>query len=369
MDNEGRVSVDVTVVCLTSSALGCLPNAAVLHEFDPPRPGRDEVAGVRRLVVRPATAVTGAHRFSISSPLTPAPGDRVGRAEIVLEQADLEEHLLVLPTRSDSQPIAGETGLAEFRSREVSCRPGAARCGRCVSVDQGPFEAILRPPGEPRRSDLLDVCLAWQIEGRCSAWRLRPGSAGMTAVPSVCRAGFELVHVGVAECATTPVRVGQDRWLVRLGLKGCPKGWRSCFGAQGPPGPTPAGRLSLVPRHATRATVDEPDRMGPVRQTLGRFLSLPLPARRARKSWKVSALQPFGVGLGSLPKAWGVVIEAAGRASPEEPEETTTWYRSVGCVVASPRARRGWPPTATGRADRGRRSRQAELQSVAEATG
>jgi len=363
---KAEFQIDVSRGVLDEFRLTMPPQCPGPYEIDPPttwsKEEEDDGTGVRRLVIRPATPVTGEHHFSVSCPLTPAPGDRVGAAEIVLEQAELEEHLLVLPTRSASLPIAWETGLAEVPLREGLLPPGSAP-GSVIAyrVDQGPLEAVLRPPVEAPEVRLLDIRVAWQADGVCfgvATFDLE--SAGMRECLLRLPDGHELVHVQVADVPTTPVPVGQDRWHIRLGPKGLPQRVDVVFRGK-VSGPDPMGRLSLVPPTLHEPSVDAL----PVRQTLW-TVSCPSLYQPESQDTLVGlrSCGPLELALVRSENLGALIDRAAGR-SPEDPGETTPWrrgwlrrYVALRNEVGRQQALAG-PTAPTG-------ALQAELRSVAE---
>jgi len=293
------------------------------YRIDTPSTCEVEEADDRRwLLVQLVSAITGQHRFTVSSPLTLAPGERVSVPQVVLEGAHIDKRLLVLPTQSGLQPVAWETeGLRETALPEDSAAPLVApEAFVAYQVGAGPFRASLRAfRGEPQ-VDLADVRVAWQIEGTChgvALFDLRPGSLSECTLR--LPAGCDLVQVTVDGVAEVPVRSEENRWLIPLGVSALPQRVGVLFqGTIASPdasglvrldaptlsAPTPDG---LAPRH-TLWTV-----FGPSAYEPGRPQGLP-------------PVTPLEQDLRRLQNVEALMEAAAGVTS-DEPEEGDHWYR------------------------------------------
>jgi hypothetical protein len=190
-----------------------------------------DVAGTgrRELVVRPRTAVEGAYRFRVSGPLVLSPGDRPTVPRIVLAQAELTRHLLVLPVQAQLKPLSWETrGLVRDRLPDDYPVPAAARDSLVAyQVVHEPFRTILRSLGQVSgvsQVHLADVFLAWRLDGTChgvAAFDLEP--AGLAECPLELPDGFRLVQVAVDGLPATPAVHGENRFAVPLCLSTLPQ--------------------------------------------------------------------------------------------------------------------------------------------------
>ena len=319
---EAAFRINVGRGVLDELRLSIPPQCTGPYQIDPPAVWEeDESAGHRRLIIRPGSAITGEHRLVVSCPLEPAPGDRLSVPEMVLEQSELEEHLLVLPTHLGLQPIAWETeGLGKTQlPDDFPAWPVAPESFVAYRVEESPFQAVLRPSVEAPEVRLLDVRLAWQADQTChgvATFDLE--SAGMWECPLRLPDGCELVQAFVAGLPATPVPAGRNRWQVPLGPKEFPQRVEIVF----------TGTVS-VPDAAGRMRFDSPSLEGlPVRQTLwtvsGPSLYRPGSLAGPEGVRSSSQLELELVRLQSLKE----LIDQAARARAEEPEEVSSWYQA-----------------------------------------
>ena len=282
----------------------------------------EEVDDRRWLLVRLVSAITDQYRFTVSSPLALAPGERVSVPHVVLEGGDIEKHLLVLPTQSGLQPVAWETeGLRETALPEdFAAPPVAPEAFVAYQVDEGPFRASLRPfHGEPQ-VDLADVRVAWQIEGTChgvALFDLRPGSMSECALR--LPAGYDLVQVTVDGVPRVTVRSDETRWLIPLGTSALPQRVEVLF--QGTiPAPDASG---LVRLDAPTLSAPTPDELAPP-QTLWTVFGPS--AYEPGRPEGLRSVSPLEQDLRRLQNVEALMEAAAGVTS-DEPEEGDRWYR------------------------------------------
>ncbi len=185
--------------------------------------------GCRELVVRPRAAVEDAYRFRVTGPLALSPGDRPSVPRIVLAQAELTRHRLVLPVQSQLKPLSWETrGLVRDQLPDDYPVPAAARDSLVTyQVVHEPFRTILRSLGQVSgvpQVHLADVFLAWRSDGTChgvTAFDLEP--AGLAECPLDLPDGFRLVQVALDGLPATPAVHGENRFAVPLGLSTLPQ--------------------------------------------------------------------------------------------------------------------------------------------------
>lgn len=320
-DVEFRVDADRGVI--DGLRLRVPPGFDGPYKIDTPSTWKvEEVDHQRLLLVQLVSAVTGQHRFTVSSPLTLAPGERVSVPHVVLEGADIEKHRLVLPTQSGLHPVAWETdGLRETALPENAAAPLVApEAFVAYQVDAGRFRASLRPfRGEPQ-VDMADVHVAWQIEGTChgvALFDLRPGSLSECTLR--LPAGCGLVQVTVDGVAKVAVRGEENRWLVPLGVSALPQRVGVLF-----QGTIPALDASgLLRLDAPTLTAPAPDEL-PTPQTLWTVFGPS--AYEPGRPQGLAPVSPLEQDLRRLQNVEGLMEAAAGVTS-DEPEEGDLWYR------------------------------------------
>lgn len=315
-----RINVDRGV--LDELRLSIPPQCTGPYQIDPPAVWEeDESAGQRRLVIRPGTAVTGEHRFVVSCPLEPAPGDRLSVPEMVLEQSHLEEHVLVLPTRLGLQPIAWETdGLGKTQlPDDFPAWPVAPESFVAYQVEESPFQAVLHASVKAPEVRLLDVRLAWQADQTChgvATFDLE--SAGMSECSLRLPDNCKLVQAVVAGLPVTPIPAGRNRWQVPLGPKDFPQSVEIVYAGKAS-GSDTVGRMRF----------DSPSLEGlPVRQTLWTVSGPALyRAGRVEGPEGVRSSSQLDLELARLQSLKGLVNQAAyTRAS--EPGEVNSWFQA-----------------------------------------
>ena len=275
-------------------------------------PGEDR----RRLLIRPRSPIAAEYRLTVSSPLSLAPRDRLSVPAIVLQQANLEQHLLILPNRREGRPVAWDTeGLDETQLPDDFAAPSQKQSFVAYRVEEEPFRAVLRPLSGTSQVHLADVRLAWQADGTChgvASFDLE--SAGLPECSLRLPAGYKLVQVTVAGMPATPLSSGEHQWKIPLGPGAFPQRIEVLF----------SGRLSQ-PLAADRVRFDSPQLAGlPVRQTLWTISGPPLYQPGRPNGLKaVSRLEHELFRLRNVAS----LMDLAANVTTKEPEETDRWYR------------------------------------------
>jgi hypothetical protein len=291
------------------------------YQIDPPSsvklvdvPGEKN----RRLVIRPRTAVSGDCHLTIAGPLTLAAGASVGAPQIDLEEAELEKHLLILPTQWQLHPVVWETqGLQPVPLPEdFDAQPLGRESFVAYQTQQPSFEAVLKPLVGIAQVFLADVSLAWTTEGGChGVAQFDLQSAGLSHCWLRLPAGHRLVQVTVAGVPTTPLRGKEGRWQIALSPSGLPQRVEVLF----------TGRLA-APGRAGRCTLEAPmlDEL-PVRQTLWTVSGPADYEFRSLEGVKgIGRLEQELVRLRSL----NALFEQAADTTTAEPEQTVLWQRT-----------------------------------------
>lgn len=271
--------------------------------------------GRKLLVIRPTVAVGGAYRFTVSGPLTFAPGRRVSVPGAVLRDAQVHPRLLILPTRLQRQPASWETlGLVSTPLPADLAISGTSPVV-VYRVDTDSFHAVLRPRAGAARVELADIGIVCRKDGTChgvATFDLRAGalSEAVLSLPG----GQRLVQVRVAGLPAWPVPVEEGVWRVALAPGTLPQQLEVLFqGASPPPGTAGAPLLRApflegLPVRRTLWTIATPPDVLPDRVMQGEDISsLSLRLVRARQ---VADLVVAGQGLAE-----------------EDPEESRPWYR------------------------------------------
>ncbi|MFH1923568.1 MAG: hypothetical protein ABIP48_27225 [Planctomycetota bacterium] len=241
-----RISVDGGVLDELHVVLP--PTCSGPYKIDPP-PGvwkEEETAAGRRLLIQPASAaITGEYRLTVSCPLAIPPGGQVSVPEVVLDGAEFEKHLLVLPTQSGLRPVGWETsGLSETKLPEdFAALPVAPEAFVVYRVDETPFQAVLQAPEEDAEVHLLDLRLAWLADATChgvATFDLESARASECVLR--LPAGWKLVQVTVAGVACAPVPAGDQRWRVPLRADLVPQRMEIVFTGSAPE-PDPNGLI------------------------------------------------------------------------------------------------------------------------------
>jgi len=293
------------------------------YKIDTPSTTKVEEADDGRwLLVQLVSAVSGQHRFTVSSPLTLAPGERVSVPQVVLEGAQIEKHLLVLPTQSGLQPVAWETeGLRQTALPEDFADPlVASEAFVAYQVEGERFRASLRPLlGEPQ-VEMADVRVAWEREGTCHGVALidlHPGSLSECTLR--LPAGCDLVQVTVDGVAKVAVRSEENLWLIPLNATALPQRVGVLF--QGTvAGPDAAGLVRL----------DAPALMAPATEELAPSQTLWTifgpSAYEPGRPHDVPPVSPLEHDLRRLQNVEALMATAAGVTS-DAPEEGDHWHR------------------------------------------
>ena len=201
------------------------------YKIQPPAVLRtiDAGKGRKQLIIRPQTPIEKEYRLRVWGPLVFAAGDRPSVPHVLVEQAEMAQHLVVVPIQSLSEPLAWEirgldsrlhflTTTRRLPAKVVAgCLPGRAR------AFPGGFE--LPRPGQQRAPRLLaDVFVAWQDDGVFhgrAAFDLEP--AGLAECSLHLPPEVRLIHVGVDDVPAMPVPCGENRWQIPLGPSTLPQ--------------------------------------------------------------------------------------------------------------------------------------------------
>ena len=272
----------------------------------------------RLLLVRPSSTVTGEYRLVVSSPLTPGPGNRVSVPDIWLEDVELDEHLVLLPTRSEVQTLAWETlGLVESAVPDDLLAPSPANEPPVAYLVNGEqFHAVLRPLGGQKQVCLSDVRLVWGADHTCRglvSFDLQP--AGLSEcwlrMPSEC----QLVQVTVSGMPASLTPGGTGRWQIPLEPSGLPQRIEVLY--SGPaPDPDVNGNLRFE-----SPTLDDL----PARQVLW-TVSAPSSYQPSNPNDDQRASQ-LDHDLARLENVVALIEQSAGLTG-EDPEATIRWRRS-----------------------------------------
>jgi hypothetical protein len=210
--------IDVERGLVDEFSLRAPPEWSGPYEVDPPATVKvQETAGQtqRRLVVEPSESIAGHYHFVMTGPLVVPSGQRVRVPEIVLEDARLDHHVLILPTQAQLHPVAWDVqGLKEIPLPEDFSAPPVARETFVAYQVEGPsFHAVLRPLSGAAQIHLADVSLAWRADGGYTAVALLDvETAGRREGTLRLPEGSRLVAVRVAGIPLSPEACGRNRW-------------------------------------------------------------------------------------------------------------------------------------------------------------
>jgi hypothetical protein len=180
----------------------------------------------RRLVVEPPASITGRYHLVITGPLVVPSGQRVRVPEILLEDARLDRHVLILPTQAQLHPVAWDVqGLKEIPLPEDFSAPPVARESFVAYQVDGPsFHGVLRPLSGVAQTHLADVSLAWLADGGYTAVALLDvETAGRRESTLRMPEGSRLVAVRVAGVPASPEAAGRNRWKLTFFPSGLPQ--------------------------------------------------------------------------------------------------------------------------------------------------
>lgn len=185
--------------------------------------------GRRGLVLRPVAPVEGKFRFRVSGPLVADASTPPAAPSIVLKQAALTRHRLILPLQSQLQALFWETrGLAQAPLPEDFSLPAKSRDSfAAFQVVQEPFRTILRSLGHMSGVSqvlLCDLAVAVQPDGACrgvAVFDVQP--AGLADCPLELPEGFALVEVTVEGIPVTPIAQAPGKFILPLGLNLLPQ--------------------------------------------------------------------------------------------------------------------------------------------------
>jgi hypothetical protein len=199
------------------------------YEVDPPAtvkvqktPGETQ----RRLVVEPSASIAGRYRLVVTGPLAAPAGQRVRVPEIVLEDARLDRHVLILPTQAQLHPVAWDVqGLKEIPlPKDFPAPPVARESFVAYQVDGPSFHAVLRPLSGVAQVHLADVSLAWRADGGYTAVALLDvETAGRRQATLRMPEGSRLVAVRVGGIPASPEAAGRNRWKLAFVPSGLPQ--------------------------------------------------------------------------------------------------------------------------------------------------
>jgi hypothetical protein len=272
----------------------------------------------RRLILQPTAAVSGEYRLSVSGPLTLAPGDQVCAPQIVLQDAEIVEHLLVLPTQWQLHPVAWETqGLkpASLPS-DFDALPVGRESFVAYQAERPSFQAILKPLVGLPQVFLADIHLAWQADGTChGVAQFDLQSAGMPHCWLQLPAGQELIQATVADVPAVPLRNTDQRWQIPLSPSAFPQRLEVLF----------RGRLAAPSTNGTcqleAPTLEE----WPIRQTTWTVYGPPLSQPGDPQGIKI--IEPLEQEMVRLRNV-NALIEQAAETTTEDPEQMVQWYRT-----------------------------------------
>ncbi len=176
----------------------------------------------RQLLVRPQAAMEKECRFRIGGPLALAPGDRPTLPHIVFEQAEVTQHLVIVPIPPSSQSLVWEVGglIPAPLPDDFPTATGARASLACYRVVREPFRAVLSPQGRISGVPqvlLADIGVAWQGDGHFygrAAYDVEP--AGMAQCPLNLPPEVRLVHTEVEGLPAMPIPNGESRWQIPL---------------------------------------------------------------------------------------------------------------------------------------------------------
>ena len=119
------------------------------YKIQPPAVLRtvDVGKGRKQLIVRPQTPIEKEYRLRVWGPLAFAAGDRPSVPHVRVEQAEIGQHLVVVPVQSPSEPLAWEIrGLIRAPlPDDYSAPPGEGGARAAYRVVREPFQAALTP--------------------------------------------------------------------------------------------------------------------------------------------------------------------------------------------------------------------------------
>jgi hypothetical protein len=188
---------------------------------------RPEGAGQpQRLVVELPASIAGRYRLVVTGPLVVPSGQRVRVPEIVLEDARLDSHVLILPTQAQLHPVAWDVqGLKEVPLPKDFSAPSVARESFVAYQVDGPsFHAVLRPLSGVAQVHLADVSVAWRADGGYTGVALLDvETAGRKESTLRMPEGSRLVAVRVGGIPTGPEAAGRNRWRLAFLPSGLPQ--------------------------------------------------------------------------------------------------------------------------------------------------
>ena len=178
----------------------------------------DPPGQTRRVVITPVAAISGAYRFSISSPLTPVAGSVVSPPDIRLLYFPPQKRWVVLPTLRAGQPCVWETpGLLPAVLPPDLAAGLAPQAVATYQVFSEPMRATLKPEEHPDspQIQLADVAIAWPGQSLfrgVATFDLRAGRQHELSIeiPSGC----QLLSVSVCGIPIKPESQDANSWKV-----------------------------------------------------------------------------------------------------------------------------------------------------------
>jgi hypothetical protein len=183
----------------------------------------------RELVLYPGEPLSGQHEIRIRGRVAPSPGDRLSLPDVVPRRAYQLERFVVLPRQLELQQVTWDTlGLlpAELPA-ELTMRSLATPSMAVYKVAGDHFQASLKAVASASavaRVELLDIHLAWQVDGSyqaVAAFDIEPG--GSTQCVLELPAGCRLVHASVEQLPALVTGLHDNRWRLALGPQQLPQ--------------------------------------------------------------------------------------------------------------------------------------------------
>ena len=177
-------------------------------------------AAVGYLIIRPAESISGKFQFTISGPISVAPGDRVSVPNLTIQDLNSYDRFVVLPKQLDQQDVQWDRSGLESRALPplIAAPPSHSESYR---VTGKAFKAVLtsveRHEGVPQVR-LADVQINWSNGGHylgSASYDLQP--TGLTTVAmrlpdSDCR----LIQARVAGVIVAAFSDDRGRWRLPL---------------------------------------------------------------------------------------------------------------------------------------------------------
>ncbi len=292
------------------------------YSIDPPATLKIvELPGeIRRLLVQPRFAVSGAYRFSIAGALEFKSAETPVAPNIFLRKTNKYSRWLVLPSQMKDQAIAWEIqGLWPTRLPAALAEAEEEKNNLIYEIVSQTPRATLRPrivPPASAQVRLADVRLAWQADGLlrgAAAFDLEPG--GQKFCPLLMPVGSELVSVAIDGLPVAPLVLGPNQWQLPLVSERLPQRIGAVFRS------TLSAPLGGGPRNFSAPSLGDL----PVTQTLWTILSPPqLVPKTGNDRNTVPLYQQQWL---RLHNAAMLITSAAELLQMDDAEETRRWYQ------------------------------------------